>query len=250
MLEARHVNVHYGDTWAVQDVSFDLLEGQWMMLAGPNGAGKSTLIRAIAQTVPWEGSLRLDGENLREMKSMKRARLIGVLAQHNRAQYGYTVEEIVRLGRYAYRQGFLKGGGEDTEQVVEEALRLTGMLDMREKSILNLSGGELQRVKLADSLDETGQIFVIDEPTDGLHLDDIRKLMELFNRMTDNGNTLIIIEHSLDVMKEADYIVEMGPGGGIHGGNLLFAGTPEEMLRSEKSVTAPYLRDSLVEKLG
>lgn len=113
-----------------------------------------------------------------------------------------------------------------------------------------LSGGELQRVKLADSLDETGQIFVIDEPTDGLHLDDIRKLMELFNRMTDNGNTLIIIEHSLDVMKEADYIVEMGPGGGIHGGNLLFAGTPEEMLRSEKSVTAPYLRDSLVEKLG
>ena len=122
MLEARHVNVHYGDTWAVQDVSFDLLEGQWMMLAGPNGAGKSTLIRAIAQTVPWEGSLRLDGENLREMKSMKRARLIGVLAQHNRAQYGYTVEEIVRLGRYAYRQGFLKGGGEDTEQAVEEAL--------------------------------------------------------------------------------------------------------------------------------
>lgn len=117
-----------------------------------------------------------------------------------------------------------------------------------EQSMTTLSGGELQRVKLADSLDERGQVFVIDEPTDGLHLDDIRKLMEVFNRMTDNGNTLIIIEHSLDVMKEADYIVEMGPGGGIHGGQLLFAGTPEEMLRSERSVTAPYLRDSLVER--
>jgi len=117
-----------------------------------------------------------------------------------------------------------------------------------EQSMTTLSGGELQRVKLADSLDERGQVFVIDEPTDGLHLDDIRKLMGVFNRMTDNGNTLIIIEHSLDVMKEADYIVEMGPGGGIHGGQLLFAGTPEEMLRSERSVTAPYLRDSLVER--
>ena len=117
-----------------------------------------------------------------------------------------------------------------------------------EQSMTTLSGGELQRVKLADSLDERGQGFVIDEPTDGLHLDDIRKLMGVFNRMTDNGNTLIIIEHSLDVMKEADYIVEMGPGGGIHGGQLLFAGTPEEMLRSERSVTAPYLRDSLVER--
>ncbi|MCR5369670.1 MAG: excinuclease ABC subunit UvrA [Clostridium sp.] len=117
-----------------------------------------------------------------------------------------------------------------------------------EQSMTTLSGGELQRVKLADSLDEKGQIFVIDEPTDGLHLDDIRKMMELFNRMTDNGNTLIIIEHSLDAMKEADYIVEMGPGGGIHGGELLFAGTPEEMLRAEGSVTAPYLRDSLEER--
>ncbi|MBQ4148484.1 MAG: excinuclease ABC subunit UvrA [Clostridium sp.] len=117
-----------------------------------------------------------------------------------------------------------------------------------EQSMTTLSGGELQRVKLADSLDERGQVFVIDEPTDGLHLDDIRKLMGVFNRMTDNGNTMIIIEHSLDVMKEADYIVEMGPGGGIHGGQLLFAGTPEEMLRSERSVTAPYLRDSLVER--
>ena len=73
-------------------------------------------------------------------------------------------------------------------------------------------------------------------------------MMELFNRMTDSGNTLIIIEHSLDAMKEADYIVEMGPGGGIHGGELLFAGTPEEMLRAEGSVTAPYLRDSLEER--
>ena len=114
---------------AVKDLSFHIDAGEIVGFIGPNGAGKSTLIRAIAQTVPWEGSLRLDGENLREMKSMKRARLIGVLAQHNRAQYGYTVEEIVRLGRYAYRQGFLKGGGEDTEQAVSRTGLITGTPD-------------------------------------------------------------------------------------------------------------------------
>ena len=113
------------------------------------------------------------------------------------------------------------------------------------QSMTTLSGGELQRVKLASKLDERGQIFILDEPTDGLHLDDIRRLMKLFNRMTDQGNTLFIIEHSLDVMKDADYIVELGPGGGLAGGSLLFAGTPKEMLEAERSVTREYLRESL-----
>jgi excinuclease UvrABC ATPase subunit len=116
------------------------------------------------------------------------------------------------------------------------------------QAMTTLSGGELQRVKLASELKRKGAVFIIDEPTSGLHLDDVQKLMKLFNEMVDAGNSLFLIEHSLDVMKEADYIVEMGPGGGIHGGQLLFAGTPEEMLRSERSVTAPYLRDSLVER--
>ena len=113
------------------------------------------------------------------------------------------------------------------------------------QSMTTLSGGELQRVKLASKLDERGQIFILDEPTDGLHLDDIRRLMKLFNQMTDQGNTLFIIEHSLDVMKDADYIVELGPGGGLAGGSLLFAGTPKEMLEAERSVTREYLRESL-----
>ena len=113
------------------------------------------------------------------------------------------------------------------------------------QAMTTLSGGELQRVKLASKLDERGQIFILDEPTDGLHLDDIRRLMGLFNRMTDQGNTLFIIEHSLDVMKDADYIIELGPGGGMAGGSLLFAGTPEDMMNAEGSVTGEYLKASL-----
>ena len=111
------------------------------------------------------------------------------------------------------------------------------------QSMTTLSGGELQRVKLADKLEERGQIFILDDPTDGLHLDDIRRLMKLFNKMTDQGNTLFIIEHSLDVMKDADYIVELGPEGGQAGGEILFTGTPKEMLESSGSVTREYLSD-------
>ena len=111
------------------------------------------------------------------------------------------------------------------------------------QSMTTLSGGELQRVKLADKLEERGQIFILDEPTDGLHLDDIRRLMKLFNKMTDQGNTLFIIDHSLDVMKDADYIVELGPEGGQAGGEILFTGTPKEMLESSGSVTREYLSD-------
>ena len=126
------------------------------------------------------------------------------------------------------------------------------------QSMSTLSGGELQRVKLADRLYSTaihlsatetrlssGHTYIIDEPTDGLHLDDVRRLMELFDEMADAGNTLILIEHSLDVMKQADYLIELGPGGGGNGGRLLFCGTPDTILDSKQSVTAPYISASL-----
>ncbi len=113
------------------------------------------------------------------------------------------------------------------------------------QAMTTLSGGELQRVKLASELKRKGAVFIIDEPTSGLHLDDVRKLMKLFNEMVDAGNSLFLIEHSLDVIKDADYVIELGPGGGMDGGDLLYAGTVEGMLACEKSVTAPYIKDSL-----
>ena len=109
------------------------------------------------------------------------------------------------------------------------------------QSMTTLSGGELQRVKLAEKLDDKGKIFILDEPTDGLHLDDIRKLMILFNKMTDNGNSLFIIAHSIDVIKDADYIIELGEGGGIHGGEVLYSGTVDNIKNCEKSVTREFL---------
>ena len=116
------------------------------------------------------------------------------------------------------------------------------------QSSTTLSGGESQRVKLATELSkrDTGKtLYILDEPTTGLHFEDIRVLMGVLNRLVDKGNTVIVIEHNLDVIKMADYIIDMGPDGGKGGGELLGAGTPEEIAQSDKGYTARFLREEL-----
>lgn len=112
------------------------------------------------------------------------------------------------------------------------------------QSLSTLSGGELQRMKLASYLGKAGQILVLDEPTDGLHLQDVQHIINLFDSLVEKGNSLFLIEHNLEVLKAADYVIEIGPGGGEEGGYVIFEGTPQEMLGSTSSVTAPYLKSS------
>ncbi len=109
------------------------------------------------------------------------------------------------------------------------------------QALSTLSGGELQRMKLASHLQDGGQIFILDEPTNGLHLQDIQNMIALFDRLVDQGNSLFVIEHNLDVLKAADYVLELGPSGGGSGGQLLFAGTPRDMAACPDSVTRQYL---------
>ena len=108
-----------------------------------------------------------------------------------------------------------------------------------------LSGGERQRIKLAKNLGRKGSIIVMDEPTTGLHMSDIENLLKLFDLIVSRGNTLVVIEHNLDVMKQADWIIDIGPDGGKNGGQVVFTGTPMEMLRCAKTLTADSLRASL-----
>ena len=109
------------------------------------------------------------------------------------------------------------------------------------QSLSTLSGGELQRLKLASQIGTGHALFIIDEPTDGLHTKDIRHIMQLFNRMVDAGNTIYLIEHNTDIIRAADYIVELGPSAGEQGGQIIFSGTPMQMAQSATSITAPYL---------
>ena len=116
------------------------------------------------------------------------------------------------------------------------------------QSAPTLSGGEAARVKLAKELQKkpTGKsLFILDEPTTGLHTDDIKKLLVILNRIVDNGDTVLVIEHNLDVIKVADYIIDLGPEGGDQGGSIVATGTPEEVAEVKESYTGQFLKPLL-----
>ena len=116
------------------------------------------------------------------------------------------------------------------------------------QSSTTLSGGEAQRIKLATELSKrsTGKTFyILDEPTTGLHSADVSRLIDILQRLVDNGNTVLVIEHNLDLIKTADYIIDLGPDGGDGGGKIVAAGTPEEVAKNKKSYTGMYLKDKL-----
>lgn len=116
------------------------------------------------------------------------------------------------------------------------------------QSSTTLSGGEAQRVKLATELSKrsTGKtIYILDDPTTGLHTADVHKLTEVLDKLVEGGNTVVVIEHNLDVIKTADYIIDMGPEGGDNGGTVIASGTPEQVAKVEKSYTGKYLKKML-----
>jgi excinuclease ABC subunit A len=121
------------------------------------------------------------------------------------------------------------------------------------QSATTLSGGEAQRVKLAAELSkrDTGRTFyILDEPTTGLHFEDVRMLLSVLHRLVDRGNTVLVIEHNLDVIKTADWIIDLGPEGGQRGGDVVAAGTPEDVADTKKSYTGQYLRTMLQRDRG
>ena len=114
-----------------------------------------------------------------------------------------------------------------------------------------MSGGEAQRIKLASFLSKGSQttptLFIFDEPTTGLHFYDIEKLLIAFNSLLDKGHSLVVIEHNMEVIKCADYLIDLGPDGGENGGNLLFSGHPKDFIQLKDNTTAHYLSEKLVE---
>jgi excinuclease ABC subunit A len=121
------------------------------------------------------------------------------------------------------------------------------------QSATTLSGGEAQRVKLAKELSKRGTgrtLYILDEPTTGLHFEDTRKLLDVLNKLVDQGNTIVVIEHNLDVIKAADYVIDLGPEGGVGGGRIVGEGTPEELARNEASATGHFLAELLGAERG
>lgn len=229
MLDIRNLSVKIGSHMIVDDVSFQVKEKQWLMIAGPNGAGKSTVINAVSQGIPYTGTVFFDGLDIAKCKPIERAKKIGVLMQYHYVGYSFKVEEVVKLGRYAHSPGlFSKSTDEDSEKV-RMAMEMTGILPMKDQSVLTLSGGEMQRTFLAQLLAQDPQLLILDEPTNHLDLVYQKQIFELVREWIDHtGRGVVSVVHDLSLAKAY----------GTHGvlmdkGKLIASGDIDQVLTSE-----------------
>lgn len=202
MLEVKNLTVRYGNLIIVDDVSFSVNEGQWLMIVGPNGAGKSTIVNAVSQGAPYTGNVCFDNKNIKKYKPHERARMIGVLAQSNFINYSFTVQEVIRLGRYSYAPGIFSRHSEEDERHILKAIEMTGLSSLLNQSVLTLSGGELQRVFLAQLFAQNPRVLMLDEPTNHLDLLYQKQIFALIQEwLKTSGRAVISVVHDLSLAK-------------------------------------------------
>lgn len=163
--------------------------------------------------------------------------------RYNRQALGYSYREknIAQVMNLSVEEALIFFAGQPLEKKLRRLQRVGLEYLHLNQSLSTLSGGELQRLKLASRLEERGTVYLLDEPTTGLHMEDVKKLLSLFRSLVEAGNTVIVLEHNLAMIRQADWLIELGPEGGDKGGRLLYSGPPQGMADAPESVTAPYL---------
>jgi multidrug/hemolysin transport system ATP-binding protein len=222
----------------VDGISFEIPQGSFFAFLGPNGAGKSTTIQILTSILKQDsGEATIFGKSPRDPESK---RSIGVVFQDPKLDKSLTVRENLetRAALYGLKDAEMK----DSVGLVMETTECTEFAD---RKYGELSGGQRRRVDIARALVHKPQLLILDEPTTGLHFADVHRLTEILRRLTEGGNTVVVIEHNLDVIKQADYIIDLGPDGGNGGGTVVVTGTPEEVAECKESYTGQYLKRML-----
>ena len=236
MLEVQNLSVRFGSAVIVNDVSFSVQDGDWLMLIGPNGAGKSTIVNAVSRGVPYTGTVLFEGKNVQKTPAHILARGMGVLAQHHTVGYAFSVEEVVRLGRYAYAPGIFSRRSDEDERSVAEAMELTGVANLARQSVLTLSGGELQRVLLALALEPMPNILILDEPLSGVDVEGMSLLMDMLDEIRKKFDlSILMTTHDFTMLEQyCDQVVLLQ-------GKILRRGTPLDVLNSEEFAQAFHM---------
>ena len=202
MLNVKNLTVRYGSLTILEDLSFHLAQNKWLMVVGPNGAGKSTLINTVSQGVRYSGSILFRDNDISKIRPAERAKKIGVLTQNHHVTYSFTVEEVVRLGRYAYSPGVFSQSSGDDMEMVNNALAITGMEPFRKQSVMTLSGGELQRTFLAQIFAQDPQLLLLDEPTNHLDMVYQKLTFELIKKWIERtGRAVVSVVHDLSLAR-------------------------------------------------
>ena len=236
-LPVRNANIHN-----LKNVSADIPLNVLTAVTGVAGSGKSSLIRDIFAKQYEERVILVDQSPVTATCEA----CGGSRYSEEALSYSYHGKNIVDiLDMNAEEAEEFFSGCPKIRKAVHAMVEVGLSYLSLGQPLSTLSGGERQRVKLAKYLDKRGNIYVLDEPTTGLHASDVQTVMELLDSFVKRGNTVIVIEHNMDVVKLADYVIDIGPDGGTSGGEIVFTGTPSEMAWHGKTITAEYLRRSL-----
>ena len=232
----------------LKNLDLEIERGSFTVIMGPSGAGKSTLLYALSgMDRPTLGTVTFDGETISGYSE-------DALAKFRRAHCGFIFQQIYLLDSLSVMDNVMAVGllTADRRTIRARADKLFDLVGLtaadRQKFPSMLSGGEAQRVKLAAELQKRSNgrtIYVLDEPTTGLHFEDIRKLLMVLQSLVDKGNSVMTIEHNLDVVKSADWVVDLGPNGGSGGGTIVAEGTPEDIAENKDSFTGQFLAEVL-----
>nr|WP_245232682.1 ABC transporter ATP-binding protein [Thiorhodococcus minor] len=215
----------------MRDLSLAVDAGELFGLIGPNGAGKSTLVKAAAQLLPYQGRIRLDGQDLAGLEAPERARRIAYLSQGDVVQWPITVEDLVALGRHPYRGSWWRGAGAPSAEdraAVEAALQATDIAHLRQRKVTELSGGERARARLARVLAVQAPLILADEPVAALDPRHQLQVMRLLRQHCDRGGSLILVLHDLTLASRfCDRLLL------LHQGERIALGAPAEVLTAE-----------------
>ncbi len=189
-LTIENLTVAYEGTKAVSNVSFNVNSGEFFGIVGPNGSGKSSILKAMTGLATYEGSIKVNNQEISTLSSKDRAKYISLLPQRVDLSFSFTVKEVVEMGRYAHQTGWFKNYTADDHRLVMQAMEKTGVSNLAHRPLHHLSGGELQRVFLARAIVQEPKILLLDEPTNHL---DLKHQISLLKQMTE-------LAHEQDIM--------------------------------------------------
>ncbi len=202
ILNIKELSLKINDVTILNDINFHLNSNEWLMVVGPNGAGKSSLINAIMGVYKYNGNVLLNNKNIREYNAKSLAKNIAVLSQINKSDFDFTVNEVVSLGRYAHKKSPFDSYSIEDDNIIDEALRFTDILNFKNRRLSSLSGGEVQRVFLAQVFAQKADILILDEPTNHLDLANMISIYDILKKwLLVKPRAIISVVHDISIAK-------------------------------------------------
>lgn len=230
MLEVKSVSCGYDGVDVVKEVGFSITRGRNLCIVGPNGCGKSTLLKSIANLLEYKGSITLDSKEVKKLNRKELAKKVALMSQSSTIHFPYTVYETVALGRYAHLTGVFAQLTKEDHEIIDRSLENAGVIDIKDKLISELSGGQLQRVYLARAFAQDPEVILLDEPTNHLDLKCQIEILEYLNKWTKENNKIVVaVLHDLNLVQAFGEEVVM-----IDKGRIVSQGPPAVVLKEEK----------------